>query len=136
MIGIDTNVLVRQIIQDDEAQGELASYLIENHCSPANPGYLSLIVLCELVWVLGTAYGYSRKQISLVLRQVLITDCFETENHAIAWQALYDYNECNADYSDYLIARLNEQQGAKTTYTFDRKAAKAEGFTLLIKQSL
>jgi predicted nucleic-acid-binding protein len=136
MIGIDTNVLVRHIVQDDVVQGELARILIEEHCGPENPALLSLIVLCELVWVLGSAYGYSRKQVALALRQVLVTDCFQVERHSLAWAALYDYAGGNADFADCVISRLNREAGGVTTFTFDRKAAKVDGFTRLTRQAL
>ncbi|MCK5801852.1 MAG: type II toxin-antitoxin system VapC family toxin [Lentisphaeria bacterium] len=136
MIGIDTNVLVRQIVQDDEGQAALAQELIEDRCSPKNQAHLPLVVLCELVWVLNTAYRYSRKQIVLALRQVLVTDCFDVEQHALAWIALYDYDASGADYADCVIAQLNREQGAETTYTFDKKAGKNKGFTLLTTGSL
>jgi len=131
MVGIDTNVLVRHIVQDDEEQGALARELIEDTLDSINQGHLPLIVLCELVWLLGTGYGYSRKQIALALRQVLVTDCFAVERHALAWAALYDYDAGGADYADCIIARINREYGADPTFTFDRKAAKSDGFRLL-----
>lgn len=133
MRGIDTNVLVRFIVQDDKAQGALARKLIENRCSAERPAHLPLIVLCELAWVLDSAYGYSRDEIATTLRQVLMTDCFDIEEHALAWQALRDFGDGRADYADYLIARLNRQRGCDTTFTFDKKASAHPAFTLLAK---
>ena len=131
MIGLDTNVLVRHMVQDDELQSALASELIEERCSPAEPGHIALIVLCELVWVLRSAYGYTRGQVALALRQVLVTDCFDVEEHALAWAALRGYEAGGADYADSVIARLNGARGSRTTFTFDRRAARLSGFTLL-----
>lgn len=131
MTGIDTNILVRYMVQDDEQQAELANDLIENRCSPSAPAMISLIVLCETVWVLKSAYGYARDQIAFALRQVLLTECFDVERHDLAWSALLDYQESNADFSDAVIARMNQLRGSETTYTFDRKAARLNGFTLL-----
>ena len=131
MIGLDTNVIVRQIVQDDPVQGELASELIEQRCSPAEPAHIPLIVLCELVWVLSSAYGYSRSQIVTALRQVLVTDCFDVEEHALAWAALQDYAAGSADYADHIIVRLNRARGCRSTFTFDRRAARHPEFTLL-----
>ncbi|MBT3375811.1 MAG: type II toxin-antitoxin system VapC family toxin [Lentisphaerae bacterium] len=136
MIGLDTNVLVRQIVQDDEDQAALAGELIEDRCTAASPGHIPLIVLCELVWVLNSAYRYSRSQITLALRQVLVTDCFDVEQHALAWGALADYAGRNVDYADCVIARLNRDSGSHTTFTFDKKAARLERFTLLNNRSL
>lgn len=135
MVGIDTNVLVRYIVQDDERQAELARQLIEDRVSAANPAHVPLLVLCELAWVLGTAYRYSRGQIAPVLRQMLVTDCFVVERHELAWAAFRDYAGGNADYADCLIARLNQESGADPTYTFDRRAAQGQGFRLLTPES-
>jgi len=136
MVGIDTNVLVRHIVQDDQKQAALAQELIEERCSPVDQARLPLVVLCELVWVLGSAYGYSRKQIALALRQVLVTDCFEVERRDLAWAALQDYAAGGADYADRIIARLNCAHGADRTFTFDKKAARGEGFTLLTADNM
>ena len=131
MVGIDTNVLVRHLVQDDIAQAGLARELIEEKCGSDDPGHIALIVLCELVWVLRGAYEYQRSEIGRALKQILLTDCFDVEDHALAWNALDDYAATGADYADCIIARLNARRGSRTTWTFDRKAAKLDGFSLL-----
>ncbi len=131
MIGIDTNVLVRYLVGDDPRQAERARQLIEGQCSAAQPAQIALIVLCELVWVLSGAYRYDRHLIVQVLRQILVTESFEIEHHSLAWIAWRDYASGSADYADCLIARLNQANGSSTTYTFDRRAARMDGFTLL-----
>ena len=136
MVGVDTNVLVRHMVQDDEPQAALARSLIEERCSPSEPAHIALVVLCELVWVLTSAYDYSRTQVSRALRQILATDCFDVEQRALAWAAIYDYETGTADYADCIVARLNQTQGSCTTYTFDKKAAGLTGFTLLTKENL
>jgi predicted nucleic-acid-binding protein len=136
MQGIDTNVLVRFVVQDDKRQAALASELIENHCSAENPAVISLIVLCEFVWVLSFAYNYSREQISSVLKQILVTECFDVAKHDLAWSSMLDYSLGVGDYADCLIARLNELNGAVTTFTFDKKAGRNSRFTLLSKDAL
>ena len=131
MVGLDTNVLVRHMVQDDTAQAALARRLIEEECSLEAPGSITLIVLCELVWILVSAYGYSRSQIAGALRQILVTDCFDVEDHALAWAALQEYTAGDADYADCVIARMNHARGSQTTFTFDKRAAGLPGFTLL-----
>lgn len=133
MIGIDTNILVRHMVQDDAEQARLASELIES-CSNANPASLPLLVLCETVWVLSSAYGFSRAQISRALQQILQTEGFDIEAHELAWNALFDYRDGGADFADGLLARINRQRGSTTTYTFDKRAARMNGFTLLAKK--
>ncbi len=131
MIGLDTNILVRHIVADDEEQAALAGELIEHHCTQEAPAHIALVVLCELAWVLKSGYGYPRDEVARALRQVLMTDCFEIENHALAWNALYDYENSSADYADSIIARINREQDCSTTFTFDRRAARYPDFTLL-----
>ena len=133
MVGIDTNILVRHMVQDDVKQAKLATALIETECSPANPAHIPLLVLCETVWVLSSAYGYAREQITMALRQIMLTESFDIEEHAIAWNALAGYENGNADFADGIITRLNRERGCTTTYTFDKKAAKLPGCTLLTK---
>ncbi|MBF0198871.1 MAG: type II toxin-antitoxin system VapC family toxin [Planctomycetes bacterium] len=130
MRGIDTNVLVRYIVQDDPSQAEAASAFVEE-LSEHSTAIIDLTVLIELVWVLSKAYGYSKKNIEQVIEQVLITDCFIVEFSEIAWSALKEYKDGNADFSDYCIGISNLKNGASHTVTFDQKAAKNELFTLL-----
>ena len=133
MIGLDPNVIVRYLVQDDENQAELASRLIESKCTEETPAFISVMVLCEMVWVLSRAYGYSRSQISIVLKQILMTDCFEIESTDLVWNAIYDYESGPADFSDYLIAQTSHKHDAITTFSFDKKAAKHKYMTLLDK---
>jgi predicted nucleic-acid-binding protein len=135
MKGLDTNVLVRYIVEDEPEQAALASELIEGQCDVDNPGFINLVVICELVWVLQKAYKSTREQIGAVLMNLLLTESFLIEYHDVAWQAYYDYNEGNADYADCLISRLNHALSCSTTYTFDTKASKLPHNTLLKKGS-
>ena len=123
MIGLDTNVLVRYLIQDDPAQALLATKLIEENCSKHSPGRLSLVVLCELVWVLRGAYRYPKKNIVNALAQLLITSELEVENEPVARLSLDAYNNGAADYADYVIGFLNIASGCDVTYTFDQNFA-------------
>ena len=136
MIGLDTNVLVRYIVEDDLAQAELSRIVIEDRCSDEDPGFVSLIVLCELVWVLQRAYNCSRSQVGEVLMNLLLTETLQIEHHDIAWQAYHDYGDGSADYADCLISRLNLATGCSTTFTFDKKAAKLPKNTILTKGNI
>lgn len=136
MVGIDTNVLIRHVVQDDEEQASLAREFIENRLDAENQAHIPLIVLCEFVWVLRTAYGYSRKQVALSLRQLLVTECFAVERHDLAWTAYYDYDSGSADYADCIIACVNRDCGANSTFTFDRNASRNDGFKLLSEPNM
>ena len=131
MIGIDTNVLIRYIVEDDAEQAKLATELIEKKCSSKNPAFISLMVLCELIWVLSYSYKCQKEEIKEVLQNLLLTENFHVEYHTIAWQAFYDYENGNFDYSDCLISRLNQHNECETTWTFDKKASKLKSFQLL-----
>ncbi len=131
MIGLDTNVLVRHILQDNAAEGRAASTLLASRCSADDPGVVSLVVLCELVWVLDRGYGYDRRAIAAVLRQVLSVEDLLVEHSELAWQALHLYQDGEADFSDYLIGLSHRDQGAAVTCTFDRRASGCDLFELI-----
>ncbi len=131
MIAIDTNVLVRYIVRDDPNQSVTADKLIDDTCSENNPAIINHIVLCETIWVLEYTYGYKRKHLVPLLKQILSTDCFEIPNSFLVWKAIYDYEANNADFSDYLICHNNKLSGVETTYTFDKKFAKHKHCKLL-----
>ena len=134
MIGLDTNVLVRYVVQDDPRQAAAASHLIETSLSDDEPGWIASIVLCEFVWVLEAAYGYARNSIAPALERVLEVDCFRVEAPSLAWRALDAYRG-GADFADALIALGNESAGCEYTATFDRGAAKLKHMRLLGRQA-
>ena len=130
MIGIDTNVLVRYVVQDDARQAAVANQFIETTLSDDEPGWIASVVLCEFVWVLEAAYGYTRNAIVATLQRLFEVDRFRVEVPSLAWRALDDYRG-GADFSDALIALCNEQEGCAYTATFDRDATKLKAMRLL-----
>lgn len=131
MIGLDTNVIIRYIVQDDEQQAKLATDLIESQCSSENPVFINEITLCEIVWVLKRAYGYEKTVIINILRQLLVSREITISSHSEAWAAFHDYENGNADFSDCFIVLLNKQRGCPFTYSFDKKACQHGLFKLL-----
>ena len=129
--GIDTNVLVRFLTGDDPRQSRAAERLLKRECSPAEPGWIGLIVLCEAVWVLQRGYRYRREELAAVVSQLLATAELEVEDPDAVREALALYQDGKADFSDGLLAARNARAGAKVTYTFDRKAASLPGFELV-----
>jgi predicted nucleic-acid-binding protein len=123
MIGVDTNVLVRYIVQDDDEQTKLATNWLEQHCTVEQPAFINRIVLCEVVWVLQRAYKYDKNVITEVLKQLLNTENIIIEDSQLAQSALHDYITGNADFSDYLIAHVNQSKNCTLTLTFDKKAS-------------
>ncbi len=124
MIGLDTNVLVRYLTQDDPDQSAQANNLIETRCTRREPGRISLVVLCELTWVLSGAYGYGKKLVVQVLEHILASQELAVENEDIARSALKSFRRGGPDFADYVIVFSNRSAGCETTYSFDRKLAK------------
>ena len=131
MIGLDTNVLVRYIVQDDPEQAAAAARLIEGRCTARSPGYVSVPVLVELVWVLTTAYRHGKALVVAVIRQILRTAEFTVEDRDTILAALREFESGAADFADCLIAHRNHARGCPRTYTFDRRAARGNHFALL-----
>ena len=130
MIAIDTNVLVRFLVRDDEAQAASARALLEP-LTADQPGFICREVILELVWVLERAYGFPREQIADVLEQLVSTDVLVMEASADVAQAAFKYRTGSAGFSDLMILAAAERSHALPLYTFDQKAARMEGVTLL-----
>ena len=131
MIALDTNVLVRFLVRDDERQARRARALIEGAASAGDPCLVTSPVLCELEWVLEGVYHASRGDIAVTVRDLLTTPPFVVEDDALVRRALASYIKGRADFSDYLLGQLGRAGGARTTYTFDRALRNGEGFTVL-----
>jgi predicted nucleic-acid-binding protein len=131
VIGLDTNVLVRYLTQDDARQAALANQLLEKTLSAERPGFVSTVALVELVWVLESGYGCDRAQVVAVVERLLRTRTLRVENAEVAWQAVRRFAAGAADFADCLIERAGAAGGCEVTLTFDRAAAKAAGMQLL-----
>ena len=108
-----------------------ANAVVERQLSPAAPGIIGHIVLCEVCWVLSRAYGYTREQVADALGALLACREFQVEAPDLGILALQDYRHGTADFSDYLLGRAHQRLGALHTVTFDHRAAQAPQFTLL-----
>ena len=122
--GIDTNVLVRYLVQDDPGQSALATRFIEEELSADNKGYIASVTLCETLWVLARAYKQPKKTLLKVIRAILEAEVFEVENRDCAWRAYFDFDEGEADYSAFLIGEICKAKGATAVVTFDSNALK------------
>ena len=130
MIGLDTNVLVRFITQDDGVQTPLATRLIES-CNAERPGFISLATLTEMVWVLRSFYDAPRERIQRVIETLLRSNGLRVERSELVWMALHAYIRGTADFADYLIERCGHDAGCDYSVTFDRDAAASAGMKLL-----
>lgn len=131
MTGLDTNVLVRYLTQDEPAQTKKAAGVIEEAATKGEKLLIHPVVLCELIWVLETAYGYGRSEVASTLDRILRTAQFEVPDKEIVWAAWTDYRSGKADFADYLIGRANERLGAAHTVTFDKELKSHRQFCVL-----
>jgi predicted nucleic-acid-binding protein len=130
MIGLDTNVLVRYFVKDDPLQTQAAENLLDS-LSPEEPGWLGLIVLVELVWVLRFMYRFQRDGIARIVESLLRSLDVVVDQENVVHQALSLYRNSKADFADCLIAALARDAGCIKTVTFDRIAARDAGMELL-----
>lgn len=130
MIGLDTNVLVRYIMQDDRRQSPIATRCIES-LSAESPGFVTTVVLIELGWVLQTAYALDRGQLVTAFDALLRAKEIIVEQAALVWKAIRLFQSSGADFADAMILIAAEAGGATRTVTFDRGAARRCGMQLL-----
>ena len=131
MIGLDTNVLVRYIAQDDPKQSPKAARFVESLTTDA-PGYVSIVAVIELVWVLGSCYASSKAEIGDVLRTLLRTKEIVVANADTVWKAVRIFEESKAaDFANCLIECSAGEAGCEYTATLDRNAARHCGMRLI-----
>lgn len=134
MIGLDTNVLVRYMAQDDPKQSAAATRLFEKELSPGEPGFISLVVLAELCWVLMRLYSASADELIAAVEDLLNTPQFHLERRdaVIATvQHMKSIKDARVGFVDALIAQLAAAQGCSHTVSFDRMAVRSAGMVLL-----
>ena len=131
MIGLDTNIIVRYITQDDAKQALKATKVVENELSASNPGFITLITLVEITWVLESCYDQNKQNILDILEGLLTTKQLIVERGDVAYLAVKRCRASSkADFSDAVITILSEQEGCSEILTFDKKA-KSVGMKLL-----
>jgi Predicted nucleic-acid-binding protein, contains PIN domain len=130
MIGLDTNVLVRYVTHDDPGQTATVVEVMKSF-TPETPGFLSMVVVAELVWVLETCYDFSKAEVIETLEGLLRSKELIVERADIALQALSNFKTTRSEFSDCLIERCGHAAGCRHTITFDRLAGSLEGMKLL-----
>ncbi len=128
MLGLDTNVLVRFLVQDDAAQFERARRLIKREVGQGEPVLVSLLVLLETEWVLRSRYELPKTDILGVLSSLLESAEVSFEDEGAIEEAVYTWKESTAEFADCLINAHHRRLGCRATATFDAKAAKLAGF--------
>jgi predicted nucleic-acid-binding protein len=128
--GLDTNVLARFFLQDDPQQSPKADAVMGS-LSVADPGWIGLASILELVWVISSQKRLDRRGITTILSQLLTREEIVVEQAGIVQNALLLYRKGNADFADCLIASSAKAAGCIRTVTFDRKAARDAGMQLI-----
>ena len=128
MLGIDTNVLVRFLVQDDDAQFDKARKLIKREIAAGRRVFVNQLVLMETEWVLRSRYAVPKNQIIETISGLLDAADVQFEDEPVIEEALFVWKEITADFADCLIGAKNRRLGCKATATFDMKASKLPGF--------
>lgn len=131
MIGLDTNVMVRYIMQDDVKQSAKATALIESLTSD-NVGHITMVSVVELYWVLTSSYGLTGQQVAQALEAMLCTKQLTVERADQVMRALRVFGDGKADLADCLIQRAAASAGCVQTMTFDVGASQYAGMRLLV----
>jgi len=130
VIGLDTNVLARYVMQDDPRQSPRATRLIESLSAEA-PGFVPVVTLVELVWILSGSYGLNRAQVATVLETLLRSRELVIDRVELVAQALSRFGVSGVEFADALIERIATAVGCDVTMTFDAGAEKVAGMTLV-----
>ena len=128
MLGVDTNVLVRFLVRDDEAQFEKARKLIKREIAAGRRIFVSQLVLLETEWVLRSRYSLPKNRIIEAISGLLDATDVRFEDEPAIEEALFNWKDTTADFADCLIGAQNRRLGCRATATFDVKASKLPGF--------
>lgn len=131
MIGLDTNVLVRYLAQDDAVQSSRATQIIERELTEECPAFISIVTLVETVWVLDRVYGLSEVEIAAAVERILQANTFVVQNEQEAFTAMVALRTGAGTFSDALIGALGAWAGCTTTLTFDKRTKRLKRFQLL-----
>jgi len=131
MGALDTNVLVRYLVEDDRAQLSLAKRLIQRSVRAGQTLFIPVTVFLELEWVLRTTFGFTKDEVLQCLNSLLASSELSFESEPALELARLLYSRSSADLSDCLHVALATQAGEQPLWTFDRAASKVEGAKLL-----
>jgi len=128
MIGLDTNILVRYLAQDDPVQSAQATALIERQLTEEAPGFVSVVAMAETAWVLERAYGLADGEIAAAIERMLQTEVLVVESEQEVFTAMIALKEGRGSFADALIGAIGGKAGCSHTLTFDQKALRLPGF--------
>jgi predicted nucleic-acid-binding protein len=128
MIGVDTNVLVRFLVRDDELQFQRALKLVRREVSAGRQVFVSLLVLLETEWVLRSRYSLKKQEIVDIVSALLEAADVQFEDEPAIEEALFVWKDNAVGFADCLISARNRRLGCASTATFDAKASRMPGF--------
>src|SRR5215831_4944997 len=128
MIGLDTNVIVRYLAQDDPVQSRRAADLIENRLSVEHTGFISIVAMVETVWVLERSYDLSASELEAAIELMLQIDSLLIESEQEVFTAAVALKQGRGSFADALVSALSVRAGCDYTVTFDKKALRLAGF--------
>ena len=131
MIGLDTNLIVRYLAQDDPVQSPRASAVVERRLTEQEPGFVSVVAVVETARVLKRAYKVSDQEIARALERLLQSDVLVVEDEQEVFTAMIALKEGRGAFSDALIGALGAKAGCSCTLTFDRKSLRLAEFELV-----
>ena len=131
MIGLDTNVILRYLTQDDPVQSRTDSEVIEKRLTQESPGFVSIVAIVETVWVLERSYGFTSQDISAAIERLLQINVLIVESEQEVFNAMIVLKQGKTSFADAVIAQLGRRAGCKRTLTFDHKAARLADFELV-----
>jgi predicted nucleic-acid-binding protein len=131
MIGLDTNVLVRYLAQDDPVQSSKATEVIERELTADNPGFVSIVAMVETALILDSAYGLTSLELAATVEHMLQAETLVLEDEQEIFSAMITTRGGQGSFADAVIAALGAKAGCSYTLTFDRKARRLRGFRFL-----
>src|SRR5205085_2366732 len=117
---VDTNVLVRYLTHDDSKQAQIVERILSECDAVHEPVFLSILVLCELLWVLDRSFGHSKAERIEVIEHLLETDLFRVDQEHLVRRSLSLYRDGKGSFPDYLIGEISQQAGCRDIVSFDR----------------
>ncbi len=131
MIGLDTNVVLRYLLQDDPKQTPLANRIFEHVLNERRPGFINLVTVLEIVWVLRSLARQTNAEIATHIERLLAADSLEVQNEQQVFEAAYALRRGTGEFEDALIGALSAWAGCAHTLTFDKKALRMPYFQLI-----
>jgi predicted nucleic-acid-binding protein len=130
MTGLDTNILIRYMLRDDPAQALRAEKVVER-LTESDPGFVSIVVVVEIAWVLEKVYKFAAHDVAAALERMLQIDVLIIEHRLEVYLAVVDLKQRKGHFADALIGAIARRSGCTRIFTFDRKASRLAGFQLV-----